>query len=76
MDARKIPTKAVTSSNISRIGYDEPTKTCVVEFIRGGKYKIEGMTQRQFDEFSGASSLGSYYNSEIKHNGVYSISKM
>lgn len=32
-----IPTKPVTSSQISEIGYDEPTKTLAVKFKSGGK---------------------------------------
>lgn len=76
MDASQIPLESVSSSNVLAMGYDEETQTCVVEFKRGGKYKIHPMTEYEYLDLREADSIGRHYNTEVKNNSKYDITKL
>jgi KTSC domain len=59
--------KSVTSSNIESIGYDPSTQTLEVKFKSGGTYSYPGVSQQEYDDFEGASSLGSHFHSKIRN---------
>ena len=58
--------KFVDSSNIEAIGYDDDKNELHSRFIKTGLYIYSGVPKEVFDELSGASSTGSYFNRHIK----------
>jgi len=56
----------VSSSNVSRIGYDDSTQTLYVEFHSGSMYIYKGVPVMEFDGLKNASSIGSYLHRNIK----------
>ena len=66
--------KPVTSSNISAIGYDPKTKLLEVVFHSGRTYQYEGVPASVVDDLENASSIGKYFNENIK--GVYHYSEV
>jgi KTSC domain len=56
----------VSSSNIRSIGYDTTNETLEVEFHSGGIYQYLNVPEPVYSELMGASSKGSYLNSQIK----------
>ena len=67
---------AVKSSNVAALGYDSKTQLAEVEFTRGGVYKIEGMSFKEFKELKNADSIGKHYNMQVKNNPKYTIDKL
>ena len=57
---------AVSSSNISSVGYDANSSTLEIEFHSGGVYQYEGVPQSEYDVFIAADSKGKYFNANIK----------
>lgn len=55
----------VKSSNVKRIGYDEPTKTLFVEFS-GGVYGYKDVEKKVYEDLMAADSKGSFVAREIK----------
>ena len=62
----KMDREKVTSSNIVSIGYDEPTKILEVEFKGGGVYQYEDVPQEVYFSLLNATSVGQYFNSNIR----------
>jgi len=58
--------KAVTSSNINRVGYNPASETLFVEFHGGRLYAYDGVPAKVYREFEAASSLGQFLNLIIK----------
>lgn len=56
----------VSSSNISRIAYDEHEQYLYVEFSKSGIYIYKNVNSIEFENFLNAPSLGSYLNNNIK----------
>lgn len=56
----------VVSTAISRVGYDESTGRMTVEFKAGHSYDYCGVPKRVFEELIRASSVGNYFNTEIR----------
>lgn len=48
----------VKSSQISAIGYEEPAKKLVVQFISGGTYQYSNVTAKQHASIMAADSVG------------------
>ena len=65
--------QAVSSSNLSSVGYDPSTKTLEIEFNNGGIYQYDNVPQSVFRDLMNASSHGKYFNAYIK--GVYTYTK-
>ncbi len=64
----------VDSSNIESVGYDESTQTLEIEFKRGDVYEYSGVPENVFIELKGASSVGGYFNKNIRND--YPTSKI
>ena len=62
---------SVDSSNISNVEYDPDNLVLRVTFKNGGKYEYEGVLQEVVDEMLSASSVGSYFHSNIRMNYPY-----
>lgn len=60
----------VSSSNITAVGYDEPTRELVVEFDSGGRYSYAGVPADVHQSFLAAPSPGKFFYGHIK--GRYS----
>tara|TARA_R110002050_G_scaffold3249_3_gene17203 strand:- start:52970 stop:53179 length:210 start_codon:yes stop_codon:yes gene_type:complete len=61
----------VTSSNISEIGYDEPSRTLEVLFSNGSVYQYFDIPPQIYTELLHAGSVGRYLNSTIKGHFRY-----
>ena len=60
---------SIDSSCFSRIGYDKENEILYVEFLdSGSQYRYLGFSYSDWINFKSASSLGQYYNKEIKGN--------
>ncbi|RXZ37048.1 KTSC domain-containing protein [Oxalobacteraceae bacterium CAVE-383] len=64
----------VDSSNLECVGYEESTRTLVVEFKKSGTYQFFDVSETVFKELLHANSPGSYFNENIKR--VFSFSKI
>ena len=56
----------VTSSNLISIGYDPASETLEVEF-KGGVYQYYNVPQFIYDQLMQATSLGIFFNANIKN---------
>ena len=56
----------VTSSAISKLGYDLKEKKLKVVFNHGREYEYEGVSEDTFKKFLKAPSIGKFYNQHIK----------
>jgi hypothetical protein len=63
----------VKSSNIDRIGYDEPSKTLAIEFRTGALYHYYEVPKVVFEGLRDAGSVGAYFAQNIK--GSYAFHK-
>lgn len=57
----------VASSNLSSVGYDEPTETLEIEFNNGAVYQYYNVTANIFDQFMQAPSKGQFLHVYIKN---------
>jgi hypothetical protein len=56
----------VNSSNLAGIGYDADTHTLTIEFRSGGTYEYYDMEEQVFEGLRSASSLGQYFQENIR----------
>ncbi|MDJ0448840.1 KTSC domain-containing protein [Methylocystis sp. JR02] len=63
--------QAVTSSNISEVGYDENSRTLEVLFTSGNLYQYFDVPPQIYTELMQAGSVGQYLNANIKGNFRY-----
>jgi hypothetical protein len=61
----------VTSSDLSSVGYDEESSTLEIEFKKGAIYQYSGVPEDEYQNLMGASSVGRYFNSNIKNRYSY-----
>jgi hypothetical protein len=61
----------VASTNLRAIGYDSDGQTLEVEFTNGSVYRYSGVPQDRYDALMSASSVGSYFNANIKNSYSY-----
>lgn len=61
----------VQSSQIAAIGFDEPTLTLAITFVKGGVYHYLGVSRNQFEALRDASSIGSAFYRMIKGRYEY-----
>ena len=64
----------VESSNLSRIRYEEDTRTLEVEFHGGRMYEYYDVPPAEFDGLLAAESHGSYFSEHIRD--VYSYNRI
>ena len=62
---------SVDSSNIDKVEYDADNLVLRVTFKNGGIYEYEGVLQEVVDEMLSASSVGSYFYSNIRMSYPY-----
>lgn len=61
--------QAVSSSNISSVGYDTDSETLEVEFVKTGKlYEYYNVPQFEYDRLLDAPSIGIYFNANIRNS--------
>ncbi|MFJ5457601.1 KTSC domain-containing protein [Pectobacterium sp. CHL-2024] len=58
----------VDSTNIESAGYDPNTSILEIEFKNGSLYQYSGVPEYIFQELISASSVGVYFNQNIKNN--------
>ena len=59
--------QAVSSSNVTAIGYDANDQTVYVQFLNGSTYAYVGVPEHEFENLRTASSVGSYLNRNYKN---------
>lgn len=64
----RIPLARVTSSNISRIGYDEASQTLAVQFSNGTVFHYGSVSAAEHEALMKTESVGSYFARNIKSN--------
>ena len=62
----------VTSTNVNALAYDEQDQVMSVEFKAGNRYQYFEVPPHIFDECLNASSVGQYFNKNIKNKFRYS----
>lgn len=60
--------KNITSSNISKVGYDPKENKLRVEFNNGGIWEYQDVSENKFNEFMGSTSKGSFFHKNIKNS--------
>jgi len=58
--------QAVSSSDISSIGYDPTSRTLDIEFNSGGTYQYFNVPESTYNALMSAASHGSYFHHHIK----------
>jgi len=56
----------VQSSQLSEVGYHEPSKRLAIKFKTGGTYHYANVTAEQHKSLVGAKSVGSHFYKHIK----------
>lgn len=59
--------RAVQSSNIKGVGYDEAKKVLEIEFKNGKVYQFEGVPSDMKDKFVKADSRGGFFSTHIRN---------
>lgn len=62
---------AVSSSNVTEVGYDPDTLTLEVTFQSGEVYQYFDVPESVYQQLMQASSIGTYLNQEIKKSYRY-----
>lgn len=62
----------VASSNITSIGYDEPSQTLEVEFLNNSVYQYYNVPQGLYEQLMQEGSKGRFLNTYIKNAYPYS----
>jgi hypothetical protein len=65
--------QAVTSSELTSIGYNPTSHVLEVEFRTGRVYEYHEVPDDVHSGLIGASSLGRYFNEHVKHAGYTCI---
>jgi hypothetical protein len=68
--------KKKTGSNIKAIGYNAKEAKILVTFENGTIYSYGPATEKQFNDFNEAPSVGSYFHKKIKINKNYKFEKL
>jgi hypothetical protein len=63
--------QAVSSSNVSEVGYDEGSRTLEVLFTNGSTYQYFDVPPQIYVELIQTSSIGMYLNSNVKGHFRY-----
>ena len=62
----------VQSLNVVAIGYDRPTGTLEVEFLKGAVYQYYGVPEHMYNEIMNAPSKGRFLNTYIRDSYPFS----
>ena len=63
--------QAVSSSNLSSVGYDPVTQTLEIEFHGGRVYQYSGVPESVHRGLMGAASQGSYFHEYVRGKYPY-----
>lgn len=58
----------INSECFARIEYNESEKKLNMTFQKGGSYQIEGIEAIEVERWTGAESVGKYFNENIRGN--------
>lgn len=58
--------RAVSSSSVTTVGYDDRSRTLEVEYVSGDVYRYFDVPQPTYAGLLAARSIGAYVNTEIK----------
>ncbi len=61
----------VTSSQIESLGYSDVSRQLRIQFLKGGLYSYDNVSQEEFDALVAAPSVGSLFQRTIKGVKVY-----
>lgn len=61
----------IKSSNIKSSVYDTESKTMIVEFVNGAKYKYQEVPHQTYTKFRMAKSQGQFFSSDIAKKFKY-----
>lgn len=75
-DPLGISRTTVDSSNIASLGYDEETRTMVVEFKNKTLYSYHPVQPKAFDELKNAESIGGHFNQHFRNNDRLTYQKL
>lgn len=75
-DPAKIIRTKVESSNIASIGYDQASRTLVVEFMSGQIYSYHPVTPAGYESLRAADSVGAHFAKHFKNNEKLSYVKL
>jgi len=62
--------KAVESSNLASVGYDEHEEILEIEFQHGGVYQYFDVPKKVYEELMNADSHGIYFNVNIRNKYI------
>lgn len=62
---------AVASSNINGVAYAEEAQQLFVEFKGGSRYRYDGVSPEDYQDFMDAPSKGAYFAANIKDSYPY-----
>lgn len=65
------PWVPVVSSAVKEVMYGDETKSIFVKFNRGAIYQYHDCTREEFDELTGAGSVGQYINDVLRAGHEY-----
>jgi hypothetical protein len=63
--------KAVESSNLASVGYDEHEEILEIEFQHGGVYQYFDVPKKVYEELMNAESHGKYFSAHIRNEYHY-----
>lgn len=66
----------VDSSRIAKRGYDEKTKTCRIQFHKGGTYEYGNFPKPLWLAFKNSQSAGIFIDNHIKTNSTLTVKKV
>ena len=62
----------VASSNVAAIGYDSPTQTLEVQFVKGSVYQYYGVPEHLYEKIMSEPSKGRFLNTYIRDSYPHS----
>ena len=62
----------VASSNVAAIGYDSPTQTLEVQFVKGSVYQYYGVPKDLYEQIMREPSKGRFLNTYIRDSYPHS----
>jgi hypothetical protein len=65
---------AVSSDNLSSVGYEVASQTLEIEFHHGGVYQYAGVSEGEHEGLMNAASKGTYFHANIRNR--YSFTKL
>lgn len=63
--------KAVESSNLASVGYDEREEILEIEFQHGAVYQYFDVPKKVYEELMNAESHGKYFSAHIRNEYYY-----